>query len=158
VSVTAKQHALCESLEVVPDRQERLSIIVERGRRGVPLAPERRIPGNRVPGCVSPVWLIADCTDDRLFFRAHAEAPVVNGLVRLLCEIYDGATANEVLQNEPTLLEALDLMRDLSPTRRNGLLAVRRRMCELALKHSGREGGGGSSPGVHLPVAPEGEM
>jgi cysteine desulfuration protein SufE len=61
---------------------------------------------------------------------------VVNGLVRLLCEVYNGATPADILASEPTLLENLDLVRDLSPTRRNGLAAVRRRLREIAAQYA----------------------
>lgn len=136
MSVAAKQRQLFETLEVVPDRQERLAAIVERGRRGPALPSAQRIPANRVAGCVSPVWLIAECKDDRLFFRAEAEAPVVNGLVRLICDIYNGGSPADVASFEPTLLEDLDLIRDITPTRRNGLAAVRRRIREVAAQYA----------------------
>lgn len=81
---------------------------------------------------MSPVWVSSDFSEGVLNFRAEAEAPVVKGLVSLLCELYDGASPEEVATTEPTLLEELDLVRDLSPTRRNGLAAVRLRLRQIA--------------------------
>jgi cysteine desulfuration protein SufE len=132
VTVAERQDQLINGLEVIPDRQERLSYIVERARRENTLPLEKRIPGNRVPGCVSPVWMVGEFQGGRLKLSSHAEAPVVNGLVRLLCEVYDGALAADAAATEPEVLERLDLLRDISPTRRNGLAAVRERIRALA--------------------------
>ena len=55
-----------------------------------------------------------------------SDSPLVRGLVRLLCGIYDGATPGEVVAEEPVVLEELGILRNLSPTRRNGLTAMRR--------------------------------
>lgn len=133
VSVADKHRQLVEAFSPIPDRQERLAAIVERARRGPLFPPDQRIPTNRVPGCVSPVWLTVERSPEgSLRVRGDAEAPVVRGLVRLLCELYDGASPAEVASIEPTLLEELDILRDLSPTRRHGLSAVRQRMRDTA--------------------------
>lgn len=135
MTVAEKHALLVRAFSSIPDRQERLTAIVDRGRRGVPYPIDLKTPDNRVPGCVSPVWLSCGLIDPVLTFKAEAEAPVVKGLVRLLCELYDGALPADVVANEPLLLEELDLVRDLSPTRRNGLEAVRIRIKQAAQQH-----------------------
>jgi cysteine desulfuration protein SufE len=57
---------------------------------------------------------------------------MVKGLVHFLCAAYSGATPTEIATTEPTFLDELGLLRDLSPTRRNGLTAVGNRIRELA--------------------------
>lgn len=137
MTVAENHSRLLAALSSIPDRQERLTVIVERGRRGPPYPTDRKTPPYRVPGCVSPVWLCPGPTGDAplLAFRAEAEAPVVKGLVRLLCELYENTLPADIVATEPRLLEELDLARDLSPTRRNGLDAVRTRIREMALQH-----------------------
>ncbi len=88
-----------------------------------------------MPGCVSPVWVDGILSEGRMHFTADAEAPVVKGLVVLLCDLYEQATPADVAASEPSLLEELDLMRDLSPSRRRGLAAVRQRIRSLASAH-----------------------
>ena len=134
MSVSERQRRLVEDLSVIPDRQERLAIVVERARRSPALPAAAKTAENRVPGCVSPVWVHADLQDGRLRLQFAAEAPVVRGLVSLMCEIYDGAELPEIVAAEPTVFEALELTRDLSPTRRHGLAAVRARIRQLAEK------------------------
>lgn len=132
MTVAEKHSHLFAALSSIPDRQECLTAIVDRGTRGIPYPIRLKTPAHRVPGCVSPVWLSSGRAGDQLTFQADAEAPVVRGLVRLLCELYDGALPADIAATEPTLLEELDLLRDLSPTRRNGLEAVRARIRDLA--------------------------
>lgn len=139
MTVAENHSLLLEAFSSIPDRQERLSAIVERGRRGLPYPTDRKTPAYRVTGCVSPVWLCPEPTIDGPFltFRAEAEALVVKGLVRLLCELYENTLPSDIVATEPHLLEELDLLRDLSLTRRNGLDAVRARIREIASLHLG---------------------
>lgn len=60
----------------------------------------------------------------------------MKGLVALLCEFYSGARPDTIAATEPAFLDHLGLVRDLSPTRRNGVAAVRRRIREIALAFS----------------------
>jgi cysteine desulfuration protein SufE len=131
-----KQRRLIDDLSLIPDAQERLAIVVGRVRRLPPLALDERVDANRVPGCVSTVWLVGEIRDGRLRLRADADSPLVKGLVALLCELYDDTDPAEAAAVEPVLLEELRLTRNLSPTRRNGLAAVRARIRELAARHS----------------------
>jgi cysteine desulfuration protein SufE len=56
----------------------------------------------------------------------------VKGLVAFLCDFYSGAAPAEIAANDANPIESLGLMRNLSPTRVNGLAAVRARIRELA--------------------------
>jgi cysteine desulfuration protein SufE len=86
-----------------------------------------------VIGCQSAVWLIGELQPNgTLALRCDTDSPMVKGLVHLLCEAYTGATPAEILATEPTFIDQLELHRDLSPTRRNGLAAVHARIKELA--------------------------
>jgi cysteine desulfuration protein SufE len=132
MTLAEKQRQLHDDLAIVPDRQERLGLVVDRARRANVLSGAEKNADNRVPGCISPVWLVGEYRDGVLLLRSEAESPVVKGLVSLMCELYSGATPAEIAATEPTLFEELGLLQNLSPTRRNGLAAVRTRIRELA--------------------------
>lgn len=121
---------------MIEDRQERLAAVVDRART-VPRLPEtERIDAHLVPGCTSRVWLVGTCDDGGCRFRYDCDSPLVKGLVSLLVDTYDGATPTEIISTEPTALQELGLLRDLSPTRQNGIGAVRQRIVELARQKS----------------------
>jgi len=129
-----KQQRLLDDLLAIPDAQERLAVIVARARRAPALAPAERADANRVPGCVSAVWLVADIAPAtrRLRLRADADSPLVKGLVALLCELYDDTDPAAAAAFQPELLEKLLLAQNLSPTRRNGLATLQARIKEKA--------------------------
>lgn len=134
MSVAEKQRQLIEDFSLIENRQELLAALVDRARTRPPLPPERRIEANRVPGCVSQVWLHAFSSHGRLRLEHDADSPMVRGLVALLCDLYDGGTPADIVNTEPEIFTALGLLADLTPTRRNGLNAVRNRIKALALQ------------------------
>ena len=128
-----KLQRLIDEFTVLDDPQERLSAVVERAKRIPPLAPHQRIDSNRVRGCVSVVWITAAVSAGKCVFQGDAESPVVRGLVLLLCDFFTGASAAEVASSDLNPLDALDLARNLSPTRRHGLAAARQAVRDFAV-------------------------
>jgi cysteine desulfuration protein SufE len=126
VPLTRKLQQLVEDLAVLDDPQERLSLMVDRAKRVPHLPDAERTDQNRVHGCVSVVWLVAELRDGVCHFRADAESPLVRGLVLLVCDFFSGFAPAALADSDVDPLEALGVTRNLSPTRRNGLAAVRR--------------------------------
>jgi len=132
VNLAEKQQLLVDDLAIIEDPQERLGAVVDRAKRLPPLPETDRTESHRVRGCVSQVWVLGELRDGRCQFRCDADGPLVKGLVAFLCEFFSGATPAEIAASNADPLEALGLMRNLSPTRHNGLAAVRARIRELA--------------------------
>jgi cysteine desulfuration protein SufE len=125
VTLLEKQQRLVDELGIFDDPHERLTAVIDRAKKFPPLPPELRNAAHRVPGCVSVVWLVCELDGGLCRFRADAESPLVRGLVVLLADFFDRAPAEELAVTTADPLEALDLTRNLSPTRRNGLAATR---------------------------------
>lgn len=132
VFLAEKLQRSIEDFSAFDDAHERLSAVLDRAKRQPPLAAAERIDANRVRGCVSVVWLVAELREGRCYFRSDAESPVVRGLVGFLADFFSGAPLAEVAASPLEPLDALGLTRDLSPTRRNGLAAARRTIREWA--------------------------
>lgn len=123
-SVGAQQQQIIDDLLIIEDVHERLNAVVLRAASGA-LHESHRVDSCRVPGCVSRVWLAPEMREGRCYFPCDAESPMVKGLVALLCSVYDGGEPAEVIATEPVLWERLGLAKMLTPTRLNGLAAVR---------------------------------
>lgn len=132
MTLAEKQQELIERYGLIEDVQERLAAVTSFGRKLPAWTEEERTDERLVRGCSSRVWLAGEISDGRCVFRLDADSGLVKGLAGFLCEIYQGATAAEVAQFEPSLLETLHLTDQLSPTRRNGLQAVRRALRDFA--------------------------
>lgn len=119
-------------LAIIEDPQERLAALISRGKKWPAPDQEHLTEPYRVRGCQSRVWLAPTVEEGKCYFRMECDSPMVKGLVALLCELYEGGTPAEVRELEPTLIEDLGFSRMISPTRLNGLVAVRKRIREFA--------------------------
>lgn len=125
MTLSDRLQQLAADLAFIDDPQERLTIIVDRAKQLPPLAESERTDAHRVRGCISLVYLVGEVRDGQCHFRCEADGPIVRGLVALLCTFYSGATPAAIATFEPDPLTALDLAKNLSPTRRNGLANAR---------------------------------
>lgn len=130
--LTDRQQSLVDQAIHLEDPQERLALMVDRARRTPSFPATERTDVNRVLGCASSVWLIGELRDGRCHFRSDADSPVVRGLVRLLTDFFSDLTPQEIIASEADPLEALDLTRMLSSTRRHGLASVRAAVQDFA--------------------------
>lgn len=126
MTVAERQARLVEALGAIPDVHERLSALVAHGQRLDAVPEVEKTPDRLVPGCVSKVWLLASRDGNgQWHFRRSAGSPLVHGLVGALVGLYEGATSDDILATEPTLLASLRLDAHITPTRLRGLAAVR---------------------------------
>ena len=120
----AREAALIEELMAIPDRQERLTYIMDRIRERPALPAEARIAAHRVSGCVSAVWLVAHYDGCCWHVQSDAESPMVRGLVALLSDVADGSSRSELAVFDVGVLERSGVLSSLSGTRIQGLRAV----------------------------------
>ena len=135
MTVSETQARLIEDLSFIEDRQERLAAVVERARRHPPLPATSKTEAHRVHGCISQVWVAGELRDGVLHFSFDADSPLVKGLVALLVDLYENGTPADIVATEPVLFETLGISRDLTPTRQNGLTAVRAHIKTIAQRH-----------------------
>lgn len=112
--------------------EQRARLLMQWGDRLEPLSDIERSDEQRVHGCESNVWLVAEPRTGRWHFRAYSDARLLRGLLALLLARVDGLPADELSAIDlPGWFEQLGLGRQLSPSRSNGLNAVLKRMQEL---------------------------
>ena len=120
----AAQHEVIEEFRFFDDWVDRYQNLIDLGRR-LPEFPERdRVEANKIKGCQSQVWFVANRRGDRLEFRAISDAAIVSGLIALLLRIYSGRRPRDILDTPPVFISALEFGQHLSPTRSNGLAAM----------------------------------
>jgi len=122
----------------IPDQQERLMAVISRKPQTPEIHPENRTDSNRVRGCQSPVWIDAEVRDGTLHLGAAGDAAMVRGLVFFVCDYYNERSTAEVLADASDPLGGLGFRELLSPTRLNGLDAVRRLIMERCRVEDGR--------------------
>ena len=122
--VAAAQQEVIEEFAFFDDWMDRYQYIIDLGRR-LPEFPESEMTDvNKIRGCQSQVWFLADMDDERLNFRAISDAAIVSGLIALLLRIYSGRKPQDILDTPADFVSALGLEQHLSPTRSNGLSSM----------------------------------
>jgi cysteine desulfuration protein SufE len=122
--VQTAQQAVIDEFGLFDDWMDRYQYLIDLGRRLPDFPAELRTEDNRIRGCQSQVWFVADKAGDRLEFRAISDAAIVSGLIALLLRVYSGRRPQEILDTPPDFVKALQLETHLSPTRSNGLASM----------------------------------
>jgi cysteine desulfuration protein SufE len=122
--IAVAQDELIADFELFEDWMDRYQYLIDLGRRLPEFPEELRTEENRIRGCQSQVWFVADKKDGRLEFRAISDAAIVSGLIALLLRLYSGRYPQDILDTPPDFVTALQLESHLSPTRSNGLSSM----------------------------------
>ena len=117
---------LVDAFEMFDGWEERYPFLIDLGRKLPSLDAEEKVEANRVHGCQSNVWLVAQTkaaeSGEVIEFVADSDSSIVKGLIAILRRIYSGRTSREILSFDiEAFLARLGLDQHLSMSRRNGL-------------------------------------
>ncbi|HSX70508.1 MAG TPA: SufE family protein, partial [Pseudomonas sp.] len=93
MSLPAPAREALEAFAAGPGWEQRARLLLQWGERLEPLNEDERTEANRVDGCDSLVWLVAEQRDGAWHFRAASEARVIRGLLAVLLARVDGLDA-----------------------------------------------------------------
>ncbi|MEM7023688.1 MAG: SufE family protein [Pseudomonadota bacterium] len=133
-TIAEEQELIAEDFELFDDWREKIEYVLDLGRALESLPEEERIEENKVRGCQSQVWMVAELDDasGKVAIRADSDAFIVRGLIALLLRLYADRPAEEILASPPAVFETIGLGAHLSPTRANGLHSMIKRIRQLA--------------------------
>lgn len=114
---------------------EKYEFIIDMGKNLPALAEQYKIPENVIKGCQSTVWLAADYTDGKVYFKADSNSVITKGLISMLIRVLSGRTANEIIDAQLDFINAIGMRTHLAQTRSNGLLAMVKQMKNYALAY-----------------------
>jgi cysteine desulfuration protein SufE len=127
-TLAAHQRERLAPLLQISDAQARLARLVEEARRHAPLAPAQRVEANRVEGCLVRVWFMAEFRGGRCHFECDSDAVSLKAVGGLLCELYNGFTAEEVLAAPGGALEPLQILHQLAENRQRTIARIEEKM------------------------------
>jgi cysteine desulfuration protein SufE len=127
---------LIETFDALGDWESQCDYLIDLGYE-IPEFPESaRTNANRVHGCQSNVWLVAEIKKSDppvIEIVADSDSMIVRGLIAVLLMAYSGHTAEEILQTDiRQIFTRLGLNRQLSSARRNGLEGMVKRIKGIA--------------------------
>jgi cysteine desulfuration protein SufE len=133
--------AIASDFRLLTDWEDRYRHVIELGLALPRLAQDEKNDANKVSGCVSRVWLVAN-EEERdghatVTYRGESDAAIVQGLLAILLALYSGRPAADIADTDAiALLDDLGLREHLTAQRSNGLAAMVRRIREDGRKLS----------------------
>lgn len=118
---------IIEAFQFFDNWEDRYRYLIELGEHLFPLAPDQQIEQNRVTGCVSKAWIVAQPgpKPGSLIFGGDSDAATVKGLIAILISLYSGRSTTEILSlDADQVFKKLRLYDHLSPTRHVGVYAM----------------------------------
>lgn len=116
---------LIENFEFLESWEDKYRYIIELGEK-LPLLDEKYHTDEwKVQGCQSQVWLVPSKQEDKISFCGDSDAMIVKGLIAVVLMIYNHKSPSEIKAVAvEDIFAKLGLSDHLSPSRRNGLLAM----------------------------------
>jgi cysteine desulfuration protein SufE len=123
--------AIRSDFALLDEWEDRYRYLIELGRDLPPLPESLRTEANKVRGCASQVWLAsaarttAPGAPPALHFQGDSDAHIVRGLIAILFALFDGRTAEEILDADArAVFSGLGLAEHLTPQRSNGFFSM----------------------------------
>jgi len=134
-SIVETEQEIIEEFSFFDSWDDKYEYIIELGKKLAPLDPAFKTDENRVRGCQSSVWLVAEFRDGRIFYKAESDAMIVKGLISMLIRVLSGRTPDEIIEARLDFIREIGMTTHLAQTRSNGLLSMVRQMKNYALAY-----------------------
>ena len=126
---------IVEEFALFDSWDDKYEYIIDLGKKLPPLEEEFKKDENKVRGCQSTVWLVADYRDGKVFYKAESDAVIVKGLISMLIRVLSGHTPDEIINAKLDFIREIGMTTHLAQTRSNGLLAMVKQMKNFALAY-----------------------
>ncbi|MBH8564922.1 SufE family protein [Nostoc sp. CENA67] len=125
---------IVQRFQRVSDQRRRTEQLIAYGNKLKSFPETDKVPENKVPGCVSQVYITASLNDGKVEFIADSDAFISKGMVGLLIEGLNGLTPTEILELTPDFIQETGLNVSLTPSRANGFYNIFKTMQKKALE------------------------
>ena len=129
------ENEIVEEFSLFDSWDDKYEYIIDLGKKLPLLEDKHKLDENKVRGCQSTVWLVADYQDGKIYFKADSDAIIVKGLVSMLIRVLSGHTPDEIIQTNLGFIQQIGMTTHLAQTRSNGLLSMVKQMKNYALAY-----------------------
>ena len=132
-TIEETENEIVEEFALFDSWDDKYEYIIDLGKRLPPLEDQFKLDINKVKGCQSTVWLVADVNDGNVFYKAESDAIIVKGLISMLIRVLSGHTPDEIINAKLDFINRIGMTTHLAQTRSNGLLSMVKQMKNFAL-------------------------
>jgi len=135
------EQEIIEEFSLFDNWDDKYEYIIDLGKKLAPLEDQYKKDENKVKGCQSTVWLVADYQDGRIFYKAESDAVIVKGLISMLIRVLSGQTPDDIVNAKLDFIREIGMISHLAQTRSNGLLSMVKQMKNYALAYKLKNAG-----------------
>ena len=134
-SIPVIEREIVEEFGLFDSWDDKYEYIIDLGKKLPPIEEKYKKEENKVRGCQSSVWLVADFKDGKVFYKAESDAVIVKGLISMLIRVLSGHSPDEILDAKLDFIQQIGMTTHLAQTRSNGLLSMVKQMKNFALAY-----------------------
>ena len=115
-----------DEFSIFNEPQEKYVLLVDLAKKSSGLPTEKQTDKNKINGCISQAWIIADKqTDDTYNFQTDSDAMIVKGLLFILQRLFNGQRKEDIVSIDgQNILDHIGLEGTISNQRTNGFGAA----------------------------------
>lgn len=114
------------------DNENKLQYLIDLAKDVHNLEDQYKIDNNKIFGCASNLWVIAEKKNGKIFYKHDADAFITKGTAKLVIDILNGEEIKNVAQLKKEDFKSLGIMELLTAQRQNGLGNLIERLIKLA--------------------------
>ena len=114
------------------DNENKLQYLIDLAKDVDVLDQKFKIDDNKIFGCASNLWVVAEKSDGKIFYKHDADAFITKGTAKLVIDILNGEKITEVSNLNKDDFKSLGIMELLTAQRQNGLGNLLDRLIKLA--------------------------
>jgi cysteine desulfuration protein SufE len=134
-TIEAAEQEIVDDFSLFDSWDDKYEYIIDLGKRLAPLEEQFKVDDNKVRGCQSTVWLVADYKEGKVFYKAESDAIIVKGLISMLIRVLSGHSPDDIVNARLDFIRQIGMTSHLAQTRSNGLLAMVKQMKNFALAY-----------------------
>jgi len=138
-NIQAIEKEIVEEFSLFDSWDDKYEYIIDLGKKLAPLENQHKVDENKVRGCQSTVWLVADYKQGKVFYKAESDAVIVKGLISMLIRVLSGHSPDAIIETKLDFIREIGMTTHLAQTRSNGLLAMVKQMKNFALAYKIKE-------------------
>src|SRR5436190_14416475 len=106
-SIQGTENEIVEEFSLFDSWDDKYEYIIDLGKKLSPLDEKYKIDENRVRGCQSTVYLVADYRDGKVYYRAESDAVIVKGLISMLIRVLSGQKPDDIVMAQVNLIREI---------------------------------------------------